>query len=101
MRQNDFSFPGRLYEAGSLARPCRRGRGRGVEWSGGNGPDVCAPVCVCVKHAGSGCPVKLNGACRVSNEPVLAGGLTHSDLPLCTSLSHLGCQGMAVNLSLS
>lgn len=57
-------------------------------------------VCVYVRQAGCGCPVKLNGACRVPNEPVLAGGLTHSDLPLCTSLSHLGCQGMAVNLSL-
>ena len=62
---------------------------------------ICVCVCVCERERESsaecGCPVKLNGACRVPNEPVLAGGLTHSDLPLCTSLSHLGCQGIAVN----
>lgn len=69
---------------------------------GAAGPMVlmCVKIYVYVKRTGSGCPVKLNGACQVPNEPVLAGGLTHSDLPLRTSLSLLGCQRMAVNLSL-
>lgn len=67
--------------------------------AGGAKASACVNLCVCVRHAGCGCPVKLNGACRAPNEPVLAGGLTHGDLPLCTSLSHLGCQRMAVNPS--
>lgn len=57
------------------------------------------PRFVCVKHTGSECPVKLNEVCRAHWKPVLAGRLTLSDLPLCTSLSRLGCQG-TVNLSL-
>lgn len=58
-------------------------------------------VCLCEgEHALYGCPVKLNGACRVPNEPVLAGRLTHSNLPLCASLFHLCCRGRVVNPSL-
>lgn len=69
---------------------------------GAVGPMVlmCVQMCVCVKHTGSGCPVKFNGACQVPNDPELAAGLTHSDLPLRSSLSLLGCQRMAVNLNL-
>ena len=82
----------------------RQGAQRGhVGEAEGAKASMCVYLCVCgwvcVWHAGCGCPVKLNGACRVPNEPVLAGRLTHSDLPLCTSLSHLGCQRMAVNPS--
>lgn len=80
----------------------RKGLGDGAKQ--GEAGAARALMCVCVRererHAGCGCPVKLNGACWFPNEPVLAGGLTHGDLPLCTSLSHLSCQGMAVNPTL-
>lgn len=59
---------------------------------------VCIYVCVTRRMCST---VKLNGACRVPNEPLLAGRLTHNDLPLCTSLSHPGCQGIVVNPSLA
>lgn len=75
--ESEWCYLGRGWETG----PCKGRSERGGE--------KCAKV--------TGCPVKLNGACWFPNEPVLAGGLTHSDLPLCTSLSHLCCQGTAVN----
>lgn len=98
MKQSDCGFSGRQGAAGSPARPNRTDRGQG----GSNGLCVYFQVCVCVreKDEGGECPVKLNVASWFLNELALAVTATLSDLPAGTSLSHLGCQWMAVNPTL-
>lgn len=98
MKQSDCGFSGRQGAAGSPARPNRTDRGQG----GSNGLCVYFQVCVCVreKDEGGECPVKLNVASWLLNELALAVTATLSDLPAGTSLSHLGCQWMAVNPTL-